>query len=48
MDGAATLSEAAGKLRACADDLEKMESEGWQLTGEIADDYGHIEKRKKK
>lgn len=32
MDGAATLSEAAGKLREFADSLEKLEAEGWQLT----------------
>ena len=41
MDGAKTLSEAAAKLRATAERLEKLEKKGWQLSGRIGDDYGH-------
>lgn len=42
MDGAATLSEAADQLRGFASYLEKLESEGWQLTHPVEDDYGFI------
>ena len=45
MDGASTLTEAAHQLRLYASSLEKLESEGWQLTGPVEDDYGFIEKR---
>jgi hypothetical protein len=44
MDGAQTLAEAATKLRAYAANLEELEREGWQLVGEVSDDYGHIKK----
>lgn len=44
MDGAATLSEAARKLREFADELEQMERDGWQLLDLVYDDYGYIEK----
>ena len=44
MDGAATLSQAAAKLRAFADEVEELEREGWQLTQPICDDYAFIEK----
>lgn len=46
MDGASTLSEAAKMLRDYADDLVKMEKDGWQLTQEIADDYGFLYREK--
>jgi len=42
MDGAETLSEAAMKLRAYADELERLEREGWHLMQPIEDDYGFI------
>jgi uncharacterized protein (UPF0335 family) len=48
MDGAATLSEAAEKLRSFADYVESLEPEGWQLTEPVTDDYGEIEKRPKR
>jgi hypothetical protein len=44
MDGATTLSEAAEKLRAFADELIQMEKDGWQLTQPVEDDYGIIYK----
>jgi hypothetical protein len=44
MDGAMTLTEAAQKLRAFADDLLAMEADGWQLTERVNDDYGFIRK----
>jgi hypothetical protein len=42
MDGAETLREAAAKLRAYADELERLEREGWHLMQPIDDDYGFI------
>jgi hypothetical protein len=42
MDGATTLPEAAAKLRAFADELDKMHQEGWALEAEVADDYGTL------
>jgi len=48
MDGAETLSEAAKMLRDFADHIEKLEREGWQLDGPVADDYGEIRKLPKK
>jgi hypothetical protein len=42
MDGAATLAEAAAKLRGYADYLEELKRDGWELTGPVADDYGFI------
>lgn len=45
MDGATTLSEAAGKLRELAHQLELLEQEGWQLTGPVEDDYGFIRRQ---
>lgn len=42
MDGATTLSEAAAKLRAYADELEQRERDGWQLDGPIEDDWGTL------
>jgi hypothetical protein len=44
MDGAATLSEAAQKLRDYADDLIKMERDGWQLVDVVGDDNGTVER----
>ena len=40
IDGAATLSEAAEKLRRNADWLEELEKGGWQFQNKVADDYG--------
>lgn len=40
MDGAATLNEAAEKLRAYADDLDQMKEDGYELDGGIGDDWG--------
>lgn len=48
MDGAKTLSEAAKALRDYADELLKLERQGWQLVSEINEDYGHIEKPRAK
>lgn len=40
MDDATTLAEAAAKLRAEADRLERMHKEGWTLTAPVEDDWG--------
>ena len=45
MDGAKTLSEAANKLEQEAKRLRELERDGWELSEEIDDDYGSIEKR---
>ena len=42
MDGARTLSEAARKLEAFADELRELEESGWQLVAAVEDDYGVI------
>jgi hypothetical protein len=44
MDGASNLKQAASQLRLFADELESLESEGWELTGPVQDDYGFIRK----
>jgi hypothetical protein len=44
MDKAETLSEAAAMLRGFADHLVGLESEGWQLTRPVEDDYGFIKR----
>jgi hypothetical protein len=43
MDGARTLTEAAAKLEALAQELRDLEESGWQLTEPVADDVGFIE-----
>lgn len=40
IDGATTLSEAAALARRFADQLEKLERDGYQLTGPVDGDYG--------
>ena len=47
MDGSETLSQAAGRLREYADELEEMEEDGWQLYMKIIDDYGDIRRHRK-
>ena len=42
MDGAATLAEAAAKLRERANELDKLASEGWTLDGSVNDDWGFL------
>lgn len=42
MDGAATLAEAAAKLREFADELDQKHAEGWTLQQAIDDDYGFL------
>jgi hypothetical protein len=42
-DGASTLSDAAARLRAEADELERLEREGWQLAEPVNDSYLHLE-----
>ena len=42
MDGAATLAEAAAKLRAEADRIEQLGKDGWTLQGPIDDDWGFL------
>ena len=44
MDEATTLAEAAGRLRAFADELDRMHAEGWRLEGPIMDDWGFLVK----
>jgi hypothetical protein len=44
MDGSTTLGEAAVKLRAFADELDRMEADGWQLERPVEDDYGYATK----
>ncbi|WP_043498366.1 hypothetical protein [Georgenia sp. SUBG003] len=42
MDGARTLSQAARKLEAFAQELRELEESGWQLTGPVENDHGII------
>ena len=42
MDGSKTLPEAAAKLRALADELDRYHQEGWTLEGPVEDDYGTL------
>jgi hypothetical protein len=42
MDGAATLTEAAEKLRDYAHELEHMRASGLELAHRIEDDYGVV------
>lgn len=42
MDGSTTLKEAAETLRAFATHLEEGSDDGWELKGEVSDDYGFI------
>jgi hypothetical protein len=42
MDGARTLSQAAGKLEALARELRELEESGWQLAGPVENDHGVI------
>jgi hypothetical protein len=44
IENAATLSEAAAKLRDFADELAQMEREGWQLIGPVTDDFACVRK----
>jgi len=43
MDGARTLSQAARKLEAFAQELRELEESGWQLTGPVENDHGVIQ-----
>lgn len=45
-DGATTLTEAAEMLKNYADEILKLEKEGWQLESPIEDDYGFIKRNK--
>lgn len=45
-DGAKTLEEAAQMLEKYAAGLRKAAEDGWELTGEIYDDYGIMVKKK--
>lgn len=47
MDGAATLQEAAQKLRDQSAYLLELSEQGWELTQPVEDDYGFIEKKVK-
>jgi hypothetical protein len=42
MDGAATLPEAAEKLRARAAELDELHKQGWRLGSPVEDDYGYL------
>ena len=42
MDDAATLPEAAAKLREFAAELDRLHAEGWTLDQPIEDDYGFL------
>lgn len=44
MDDAATLAEAAQKVRAFADELQRLHDEGYVLTEPVTDDYGFYSK----
>ena len=44
MDDATTLAEAAQKVRAFADELQRLHDEGYVLDGPVADDYGFYSK----
>jgi hypothetical protein len=48
MDDAATLPEAAAKVRAFADELDRMHAEGWRLEQPVQDDYGFVVRPKEK
>jgi hypothetical protein len=40
MDDATTLAEAAEKVRAFADELQRLHDEGYVLSEPVSDDYG--------
>jgi len=42
MDEAETLAKAAAKLRAFADELDRLHKEGWTLEEPVTDDYGTL------
>lgn len=42
MDDAATLPEAAAKLREFADNLDRLHGAGWKLRQPVEDDYGFL------
>jgi hypothetical protein len=42
MDGAATLPEAAAKLREKATEIDALHAEGYRLAWPVDDDYGHL------
>lgn len=44
MDDATTLAEAAQKVRAFADELQRLHDEGYVLDEPVADDYGFYSK----
>ena len=44
MDDATTLAEAAQKVRAFADELQRLHDEGYVLTDPVEDDYGFYSK----
>lgn len=39
-DGAKTLDEVIQKLRQHIEHIEELKREGWELIGEVQDDYG--------
>lgn len=46
MDDAATLKEAAEKVRLFADLIDSLISQGYELTSPVQDDYGFIKRSK--
>lgn len=45
MDGSTTLEEAIKNVKEFASYLEGLAKEGWELSGEITDDYGFLEQK---
>ena len=45
IDGAKTLDEVIEKLHNFIGHIEDLKRDGWELTGQIDDDYGFIRKR---
>jgi hypothetical protein len=45
VDGASTLLEVSRMLRMAADDMEKLDREGWVLESEIDGGHGSIHKK---
>lgn len=43
-DGAKTLDEVIDRLKDQIEIIKKMKEDGWELVGEVTDDYGIIRK----
>lgn len=44
-EGATSLAEVAARMRAFADELERLAGRGWELSAPVDDGYLHMELR---